>query len=61
MMVLNLLGYWGVGLSVGYVLSFRFGMDSTGLWMGQAVAIAVVAGLFMWRLRQLIMQRKGAV
>ncbi|MEM1255981.1 MAG: MATE family efflux transporter [Cyanobacteria bacterium P01_H01_bin.21] len=60
-MVLNLLGYWVVGLSVGYILSFRFGMGSTGLWMGQSVAIAVVAGLLMWRLRQLIVQQKGAV
>jgi MATE family multidrug resistance protein len=57
-MMLNVLGYWGVGLSVGYVLGFTFDMGSTGLWIGQSVAIAVVAGLFIWRLRQLIVQRK---
>ncbi|MEL6553410.1 MAG: MATE family efflux transporter [Cyanobacteria bacterium J06621_11] len=48
-MVLNILGYWGVGLSVGYVLAFRLGMGSVGLWVGQSVAIAVVAGFFTWR------------
>ncbi|NEQ46739.1 MAG: MATE family efflux transporter [Leptolyngbya sp. SIOISBB] len=58
-MFLNVLGYWGVGLSVGYVLGFQFGLGSKGLWIGQSVAIAVVAGLFVWRLRRLIAQRKG--
>ncbi len=57
-MLLNMLGYWGVGLSVGYVLGFQFGMGSQGLWIGQSVAIAVVAGLFAWRLYKLVIQRK---
>ena len=57
-MVLNVLGYWGIGLSAGYVLGFRLGLGSVGLWIGQSVAIVVVAGLFSWRLRQLIRQRK---
>jgi multidrug resistance protein, MATE family len=56
-MVLNMLGYWGVGLSVGYVLGFQFKLGSMGLWIGQSVAIAVVAGLFTWRLKQLITRR----
>ena len=58
-MFLNVLGYWGVGLSVGYILGFQLGMGSKGLWSGQSVAIAVVAGLFVWRLRRLIAQRQG--
>lgn len=57
-MLLNVLGYWGVGLSVGYVLGFQFGLGSRGLWIGQSVAIAVVAGLFAWRLYKLVMQHK---
>ncbi|MEM8603729.1 MAG: MATE family efflux transporter [Cyanobacteria bacterium P01_H01_bin.121] len=56
-MFLNLLGFWGVGLSVGYVLGFRFGLGGLGLWIGQSTAIAVVAGLFSWRLYVLIQQR----
>jgi multidrug resistance protein, MATE family len=55
-MMLNVLGYWGVGLSAGYILGFRFGLGSTGLWMGQSLAIAAVAILFIWRLRQRIGQ-----
>ncbi|MGF1480806.1 MAG: MATE family efflux transporter [Cyanophyceae cyanobacterium] len=48
-MLLNVLGYWGVGLSVGYLLGFTFNWGSIGLWIGQSVAITVVAGLFFWR------------
>ena len=57
-MLLNVLGYWGIGLSVGYVLGFQLGMGSRGLWIGQSVAIAVVAGLFAWRLYKLVTQGK---
>jgi multidrug resistance protein, MATE family len=57
-MMLNVLGYWGVGLSLGYGLGFRLGLGSMGLWMGQSMAIAVVAGLFIWRFHKLISHRK---
>ena len=53
-MVLNVLGFWGVGLAVGYGLGFLLGMGSRGLWIGQSVAIAAVAVLFSWRLYQLM-------
>ncbi|WP_322742578.1 MATE family efflux transporter [Gloeocapsopsis crepidinum] len=53
-MLLNVLGYWGVGLSVGYILGFWFNLGSIGLWIGQSMAIATVAGLFTWRFRKLI-------
>jgi multidrug resistance protein, MATE family len=56
--VLNVLGYWGFGLSACYGLGFTLGLGSKGLWIGQSVAIAVVAGLFLWRLRSSIVQCK---
>lgn len=33
-MFLNVLGYCGVGLSVGYVLDLQFGLGSKRLWIG---------------------------
>jgi MATE family multidrug resistance protein len=57
-MILNVLGYWGVGLSVGYGLGFQLGLGSVGLWIGQSVAIAVVAGLFFWRFWRLVKLKK---
>lgn len=59
-MVLNVLGYWGVGLSAGYVLGFQWQMGGVGLWIGQSVAIAVVAGLFIWRFWRLVKHQKLA-
>ncbi|WP_017663526.1 MATE family efflux transporter [Baaleninema simplex] len=53
-MLTNVLGYWGVGLSVGYGLAFYFKLGSIGLWLGQAVAVTVVAGLFIWRFQKLL-------
>lgn len=60
-MGLNVLGFWGVGLSVSYGLGFQLEMGSRGLWIGQSVAIATVAILFGWRLYQLIGRRKQQV
>ena len=57
-MVLIALGYWGFGLSVACALGFYLDMGTQGLWIGQSVAIALVAGLFTWRLRKLILQQK---
>ena len=57
-MLLNVLEYWGVGLSAGYVLGFTLQMGGVGLWIGQSVAIAVVAGLFIWRFWRLMKHQK---
>jgi len=56
-MVLIALGYWGFGLSVACALGSYFNLGTQGLWIGQSVAIAVVAGLFTWRLYKLVVQR----
>lgn len=60
-MLLNVLGFWGVGLSTGYLLSFHLGLGSQGLWIGQSIAIAVVAGLFTGRFLILIARRKSSL
>ncbi|MFG6094504.1 MATE family efflux transporter [Leptothoe sp. ISB3NOV94-8A] len=52
-MALNVLGFWGVGLSVSYGLGFQLELGSRGLWIGQSVAIAAVAVLFSFRLYQI--------
>ena len=57
-MLLNFIGYWGIGLSVAYGLGFGLGLGSVGLWIGQAVAAASVAALFSWRLHSLIHRQK---
>ena len=56
--LINVLGYWGVGLSVGYILGFTLDLGSIGLWIGQSIAAAVVAGLFVWRFYKLMLHCK---
>lgn len=53
-MVLIALGYWGFGLSVAWVLGSYLNLGIQGLWIGQSMAIAVVAGLFIRRLYKLV-------
>lgn len=57
-MLLNILGYWGVGLTLGYGLGFHRGMGGIGLWIGQSAAIVTVAALFLWRFQRLMRDRR---
>jgi MATE family multidrug resistance protein len=47
-------GYWGIGLPLGVLLAFGFGMGGTGIWIGLATGIGVVAVLMIcrWQARE---------
>jgi MATE family multidrug resistance protein len=55
-MLLAAIGYWAVGFVVGWVLAFPVGLGATGLWLGLALGLVVVAILLTARF-----QRRGAV
>lgn len=42
-MLINLVGYWVIGLPAGLLLAFKFGLGATGLWWGLVIGLAVVA------------------
>lgn len=42
-------GYWGIGLPLGALLAFRFGMQGVGIWLGLFIGLAVVAVLLLYR------------
>lgn len=48
-MVLAILGYWVVGLPVGYILGFVVGWRGLGIWIGLAVGLAFVAVVLVAR------------
>lgn len=54
----NMIGYWVVGLPLGYLIGIEWTGDPRALWGGVALALAVVAGLLLWRLRA-VMRRGG--
>ena len=53
-MVAAAVGYWGIGLPVGYGLCFRGGLGVRGLWIGLSVGLIVVAvALVAWWARRI--------
>jgi multidrug resistance protein, MATE family len=48
-MMLAALGYWGIGLPLGVALAFLTPLRGTGIWIGLATGLAVVASLMLWR------------
>lgn len=50
-MLVNVLGYWLLGLPVSYLLGFRAGMGPVGLWWGLVLGLGVVASVLLVRVR----------
>lgn len=48
-MYLAFIGYWGVGLPMGYVLTFWFNLGAQGIWIGLAAGLAIVSVLMTIR------------
>ena len=53
-MIFALVGYWIVGIGVGTLLAFPFGMEGLGIWFGLASGLGAVALLLItrWTLRE---------
>jgi MATE family multidrug resistance protein len=49
-MIINAVGYWVLGLPIGWILAFRLGMGPRGLWWGLTLGLAVVAVLVVARI-----------
>lgn len=56
-MFISFCTFWGIGLTSGYLLGFHFGLGGTGLWLGQSIGVAIAAGVFVWRFRQLSLSK----
>ena len=48
-MLLAILGYWGVGLPISYMLGFVAGWEGVGIWIGLASGLAFVAVVLVTR------------
>jgi MATE family, multidrug efflux pump len=49
--IINVVGFWLIGLPVSWVLAFRRGGGAIGLWWGIVVGLAAVAIILLWRVR----------
>jgi MATE family multidrug resistance protein len=50
-MLVNLVGFWGVGLPASVGLGFGLGLGPAGVWLGLACGIGAVALLLLARVR----------
>ena len=51
--VITLFAYWIIGLPLGYLLAFRFGLNAPGIWIGLSVGLTVSAVLLTVRFYRL--------
>ncbi len=51
-MMMNLLGFWCIGVPLGVGLGFRAGMGPPGLWWGLVTGLGSVAILLLFRVRR---------
>lgn len=53
-MFFALVGYWGIGLPLGVALAFGLGLGGTGIWIGLAAGLTIVAVLMIrrWQRRE---------
>ncbi len=53
-MIFAAIGYWGIGLPLGVVLAFPLGLAGSGIWIGLAAGLAIVAVLMTvrWIMRE---------
>jgi multidrug resistance protein, MATE family len=49
--VINVVGFWLIGLPVSWTLAFRLGGGAVGLWWGIVVGLAAVATILLVRVR----------
>lgn len=42
------IGYWVIGIPLGYFLGFHTGLEAQGFWMGLALSLALVALMLGW-------------
>jgi MATE family multidrug resistance protein len=48
-MVITAFAYWGVGMPVGWFLTFNQGLGARGMWMGLIAGLTVAAVLLFSR------------
>lgn len=51
-MIVNILGYWLIGLPISAVLGFRTSLGPLGLWWGLTVGLVLVSLVLVWRVRR---------
>lgn len=60
-MVVNIIGFWAIGMPVSLWLGFGLELGAEGLWWGLVVGLLMVASFLLVRVRQRTMRELGRV
>jgi multidrug resistance protein, MATE family len=52
--IIALIGYWLIALPLSYLLAFNLKLETVGIWIGLLVALIIVSGGLLWRLRYVL-------
>ncbi|MEC8562738.1 MAG: MATE family efflux transporter, partial [Pseudomonadota bacterium] len=59
-MVIQVIGYWGIGAGAMAALGFFTPLAGIGVWTGMALGLAAVAVALIWRFHRLSRRPPGA-
>jgi len=51
--IVTLVAYWVIGLPLGYVLAFTYGLNEEGIWYGLLTGLTVTGALLLYRFHSL--------
>jgi len=51
--IVTLVAYWVIGLPLGYILAFSFGMEELGIWVGLLIGLTVTGIMLLYRFHKL--------
>ncbi len=60
-MIINIIGFWLVGIPTSLFLAFQAGLGARGLWWGLVFGLAAVAVILLGRVRHRLRARMGRV
>jgi MATE family multidrug resistance protein len=52
-LLFSAVSFWGIGFTTCYALAFWVGWGAVGVWIGLSLALAIYAGLLVWRFHAL--------
>lgn len=55
--LVTLMAYWVLGLPLGYLFAFEFGMAEKGIWYGLLIGLSITAVMLFYRFRTLSKKR----
>ena len=57
--LLGTIAYWGIGLTMSYLLGFHTSLAGIGVWIGGYIGLAAAAIAYLWRFWRIMMKKKS--